>query len=214
LVTAGPEIVEALAFFVALPVATRSSNPIDELARRFSIAYKGSLLETLEEWLPDNGVVRSSALATLAKFGGPSDRPLIVSYDWLRWRSLDGSPFCELARYFYACLLEEIFAQEIGNVCESAASSHRLFARHAWDLTRITQAFSARWYNACVSNQIPSQNCIRWYNGHCAGKLDMELERELSTHVEPPPRPSSRRKKEPAIVALPFEELSDYVFWN
>lgn len=93
------------------------------------------------------------------------------------WRVFDsGSTFTEVARVFFSILIEE---QLIALVDEGLHVRHELLRAFAWDLTQITVAFTARWFSKCVRDRNPSANVVRWYLRHCAGKLDMELEREL-----------------------------------
>jgi len=205
-IMATDEVADAMAFFVALPVATRVPDPVAFLRFHFNIRYSDGLRNTLSEILPVNGPVRQAALATFDRFQSSPrfTQAQIAGDDWSPWRAIDGSPFCEIARLFWGSLLEEMLVRELEADPRSSQYRREHLSRHAWELSRITQSFSARWYNACAASGVPSRNSIRWFIGHCAGKLDMELERELSTHLEPAPPPSSRHRKEPPSLGLPF----------
>lgn len=105
--------------------------------------------------------------------------------EWERWRYFDGSAFCEIAGVFFGCLLAEVLLEQCPDFRVRRLGS---------ELSRITVSFSARWFNKCAVGRNPERGSVRWYLRHCLGKLDMELERELSTHVEAP-RTSSRRQR-------------------
>jgi hypothetical protein len=192
------QTITATLFFVALPVATRYPNPREPLARLFGIRYSGSLLSTLEDLLPTDGPVRRAAIETLDRFTTSPrfSQSSLAADPWLPWRELDGSAFCELGRLWFACLAEQFLLHHTEGLDEE------LIHRHAWELSQITQSFSARWFNKCAVGQIPDRGGVRWYLGHCLGKVDMELERELSTHVEPLPNPFRRKKVEPPSLGL------------
>lgn len=167
---------------------------MDEL---FGLPPGGALKYSLDVFVGRETPASRAALATLNRFTSSPrfQQSAIVDDPWLVWRGLDGSPFCELARVFFACLAEQL-------LLEHARYSPELVAQHAWELSKITQSFSARWFNKCAVNAVPERRNVRWYLGHCLGKLDIEFERELSTHVEPLPNPFRRRRVEPPSLGL------------
>ncbi|AIE84749.1 hypothetical protein [Fimbriimonas ginsengisoli] len=197
---------DVVSFFAALPIVTRSADPPDALQTSFGIRYRGSLRETLVAVTAADGALRRASLSAFDSFtSGPRFRQARIGGDeWTVWRELDGSAFCELGRTFYAHLCEELLTYYLQAALPSAEIPRETLKRHAWELSRITQAFSARWFNACALDATPPRSNIRWYHGHCVGKLDMELERELSTHVEPLPNPFRRKKVEPPSLGLPL----------
>jgi hypothetical protein len=116
-------------------------------------------------------------------------------------RRFDRAGFCDLGRYFFAALLESELTKLLSE--NDLLVAHELLEQHAWEMSKITQSFSARWFQKCAVDNAPDAGSIRWYIGHCLGKLDMELERELTTHIEPLPNPFKRRKKvEPPSLGL------------
>lgn len=106
-----------------------------------------------------------------------------------RWRAYDSAGnFTDIARMFFAIHLEELLHQM------AADGAFRLredrVAVFAKDLTQILVAFSARWFSTCVREQTPSPGVVRWYLRHCAGKIDLELEREINPDALLPRRPN------------------------
>lgn len=205
---AEPTAIHIVTFFAALPIVTRFDNPAKEFESLFGIRFRGSLRETLASLTSADGVLRRASLKAFDAFtASPLFRQSQIGNDeWSVWRTIDGSPFCDLARTFYAHLCEELLAYHLKSSGYGPEQINAELARHAWELSRITQAFSARWFNACALDSTPDRGNVSWYLRHCLGKLDMELERELSSHVEPPPSASRRRKKEPPSLGLPFGE--------
>jgi hypothetical protein len=104
------------------------------------------------------------------------------------WRDFDGPEFCNLAHRFFGGLNAELLAEE-SITGEDAV-------RFASEMAVINRSFSARWFNACARKQIPERGSIRWYLGHCLGKLDLEFSRELSTWQEPAGNPWRRKPAE------------------
>ncbi|HVL38293.1 MAG TPA: hypothetical protein VM328_02775, partial [Fimbriimonadaceae bacterium] len=104
--------------------------------------------------------------------------------------------FCDLARFFFASLNELLFREALPSVDPEELRTM------AWETSLITRSFSARWFKACAMGQPPEPGSIKWYLGHCLGKLDLELSRELSDWVEPTGNPWRRRKREQGLQAL------------
>jgi len=197
---------DAVGFFVALPVVTRSEDPVGGMQASFGIRYRNSLRDTLESLVPIDGVVRRAALGAFDSVtSSPRFRQAQIEEDeWSVWRQFDGPAFCELGRMFYAHLATELLMYYLRVAILETQIPTDALVRHGWELSRITQSFSARWFNACAVGAIPDRGNIRWYLGHCAGKLDLELERELSSYEEPLPTPSRSKKTEPPSLGLPF----------
>jgi hypothetical protein len=196
------QTLKATLFFAALPVVTRHAEPERMLELAFEIPYRCSLRDTLDQLLAIDSPTRRAALDTFDRFtSSPRFAQVTLADDvWLPWRELDGSAFCELGRQFFACLAEQHLLYYLRST--GVESDEELVKQHAWELSKITQSFSARWFNKCAVGQVPEKSNVRWYLGHCLGKLDMELERELTTHVEPLPNPFRRKKVEPPSLGL------------
>ncbi len=174
-----PIAVDATIAWAALPLVTRTENPSEAFDSRYQLEINEDLEKSILSLGPADHPVVSAAAKTVIQIAGAEDG-LIPTNHWEVWRSFDGPDFCNLAHRFYSNLnwelLRPIFSQ--------ASADH--VERLAREMAIITRAFSARWFNACARFEIPSRNNVRWYLGHCLGKLELEYSRELSTWTEQP----------------------------
>jgi hypothetical protein len=184
-------------FLVALPVSTRSQDPVEDLYKSFNITVEdpSNLESALEAFVPVDCLVRRAAVDTIRQFSKGGEDALFATDPWARWREADGSAFCDLARLFFTNLNRHYFAEVLGEQPEELD----LFAH---EMSLITRSFSARWFNACARYQTPEQGSITWYLRHCLGKLDLELDREHSDWVEPTGNPWRRKKKVEASLGI------------
>ena len=178
--------------WAGLPLVTREEDPAGAFARRFLLDVRGpsDLLAALDRWIPGEHAAKAATAATISEFAADADG-LLPSTDWDVWREFDGPEFCNLAMRFFANLNREVFSLELPHL---PADQIETMAR---EMALITRAFSARWFNACARLEIPSRNNIHWYLGHCLGKIDLELSREMSHWEEQP-----RKRKGPPEPAL------------
>lgn len=193
--TKDPVAIGAITFLVALPVCTRSADPIRELAVTFGIEVSDpdDIEFALNKCLPADSLSKRALADTIAQYAGTSEAVLFQTDPWVRWREADGSAFCDLARLFFTNLNRHYFAE----VLQAWPKELDLFAH---EMSLITRSFSARWFNACARYQTPEPGSIVWYLGHCLGKLDLELAREHSNWVEPNGNPWKRKKRKPEAV--------------
>jgi hypothetical protein len=186
------QAIRAATFLAALPVCTRFPHPEKELLERYGIsAEPHSLLESVDEFVGDH-ICASAAKAAIKDHLDKHrlSQELFGTEGWAAWREVDGAAFCDLGRSFFTQLNELCFAEVLGHTSDDVAR----FAREA---SFITRSFSVRWFKACATDQVPKVGSIKWYLGHCLGKLDLELSRELSDWVEPTGNPWKRRKRAP-----------------
>lgn len=156
--------------------------------------------------LPSESLARRAGLAALERFRAGPRFLQIGSEGWACWRELDGSAFCELGRQLFACVAEEILLEGLLADTQTRSVGVDGPSRLAWEMSKITQSFSARWFNKCAVGQIPGRESVRWYLGHCLGKLDWEFERELPGYVEEPYVSRRARTAEPPSLGLPLFE--------
>jgi hypothetical protein len=187
--------IRVITFLVALPVSSRSADTYRELLERFQIELLGEphedqLLSALDKYVPEKHLAKDAAKETIRQVCADSDSGALFNPDpWQVWRSFDGVAFCDLARLFFTKLNEQYFSGEVN------AAPEEEVRRFAQESSLITRSFSARWFNACARYETPEPGSIRWYLGHCLGKVQLELERELSDWVEPAGNPWKRKKK-------------------
>ena len=109
------------------------------------------------------------------------------------WRKAsDGSGFCEVARLFFGKFVERYLNYFLGREASSRVSStearDRLATRlqehvdgvshHAFETARITQSFSAGWFNRHTREGMPTADEVSGFIAHSMGKLHEELLRE------------------------------------
>lgn len=197
--TADETAIDAMTFLVALVVSTRHPDPLSQMRKQFGFELidnsRDSLLKFISE---DTHPLWVAVCETVEHFLHRSDSEgsLFALDHWSLWREFDGSAFCELARHLYYRLNAICFAQVLRDL--DIGYEEETLDHFAWEMSVITRAFSARWFNACARYQTPELGSIRWYLGHCMGKLDLELAREASDWTEPTGNPWKRRK-----VAVP-----------
>lgn len=194
-----PQTLRATTFFVALLIASRSPNP-EAALRPFGIIWTGTPERTLLNFAGNHPAAAKTLRGLID--GAKSQGAIDDSHElWRHVRQFDRAGFCNLGRHFFANLFEFELKQLFQE--NALIVPDHLLEQHAWEMSKITQSFSARWFQKCAVDAHPDAGSIRWYLGHCLGKLDMELERELSTHTEPLPNPFRRRKKsEPPSLGL------------
>lgn len=109
-------------------------------------------------------------------------------------KASNGSGFCELSRLYFSKLterylkyfLEREAAIKISNIGERNRFSKEIekeidhISKHAFETAKITQSFSAGWYNNHVKDRIPERGEIRHFLNTSFGKMKGELLREES----------------------------------
>ena len=190
--TNDPLALDAVNLWTALPLVTREENPENVFRLKYGLRV-GDDLETAILKLGDSTHPCIRACLETVKSISADDDELIPLDHWSIWRTFDGPDFCNLAFRFYSNLNYKL----LGPVFSESSPAD--IARFAKELAVITRAFSARWFNACARFELPSRQNIRWYMGHCLGKLELEYSRELSTWIEQP-----RKRKSVLQPALDF----------
>ena len=196
-----------ITLLVALPVCTRASDPQAALNDTFGIPVAGAsldqLLDALDQLVPGKHPAKAAARSVLIQIseGHAVKAGLFPGSPWTAWREYDGSGFCDLARAFFSELNHVCFSEALGSARLNVPAE--VVTRFAQEMSLITRSFSARWFNACARFQRPESGSIRWYLGHCMGKLDLELARESADWVEPAGNPW-RRKKPATSPSLTF----------
>lgn len=178
--------IRAATFLTSLPICSRFGDPNSALKKHYKIDLpKDPDLDQLEKSL-DKFIVKASYAKTACLHAiegwlqrSKAPERLFAPDPWAPWRAADGSAFSDLGREFFTHLNRIYFSEALG----TADPAVDLFAE---EMSLITRTFLARWFNACARNQIPELGSIQWYLGHCLGKLDLELSRELSNWVEEP----------------------------
>jgi HEPN domain-containing protein len=124
--------------------------------------------------------------ATQARLFEPSDDPYDV------WRKAgNGRGFCELARIFFAKFTERYLNYYLEREASSALKSANKRAQfseqiedhvdkvsqHAFETAKITQSYSAGWFNKYAAQGIPDEQTIESFLSYAFGKIRDELQR-------------------------------------
>lgn len=192
---------KAAIFLVALPVCSRYEDPCFALKELYGIVLEGepnlsTLSNAIERFIPEDSPAKTACVRTLEIWleQGKSKDRLFAPDPWAIWRAADGSAFCDLGREFFTQLNRLYFSAALGL---EVGDPH--VDKFSEEMSLITRTFSARWFNACACAEAPEVGSIRWYLGHCLGKLDLELSREMSGWVE---EPRLWRSRQPRLIDL------------
>lgn len=149
-------------------------------AKEYSTLASQSLMDTISDWFQKN----ESQQTTL--FNTP-DNPLE------KWKKAStGEGFCELSRSFFSnftrryleYFLEREAAWSLKNVEERKHFKEKLeglvsdVSLHAFETAKITESFSAGWFNKNVKDKIPSDKKIQGFVDYAFKKINSELLRE------------------------------------
>lgn len=109
------------------------------------------------------------------------------------WKNAaNGKGFCEISRSFFAnfterylkYFLEREASSKINNLFDRREFNNKLetyisdISKHAFETSKITQSFSAGWFNNNVKDGIPSNDKIQGFLSFAFQKINSELLRE------------------------------------
>jgi hypothetical protein len=149
-------------------------------SKEYSSFANHALIETVSQWSKDNKIQQQILFSNETN-----------SFD--EWRSAsDGSGFCELSRLFFSnftdnylrYFLEREASARIDNLFDRDTFNKKLdshlnqISKHAFETSKITQSFSAGWFNKNAKDDIPSNEKIKGFVSFCFQKLNSELTRE------------------------------------
>lgn len=115
------------------------------------------------------------------------------------WRQADsGSGFCEVSRLFFAKFTERYLSyfldREASAVMKHAEDRDRFatqlrthiddVSQFAFETSRITQSFSAGWFNNYARDQIPTEGQFKGFLSRAFGKMREELIRETAGYEQ------------------------------
>lgn len=148
--------------------------------KEYSTIATQSLLDTISEWFRRNESQQISIFST-------TDNPLDK---WKRASTGDG--FCEISRSFFSnftkryllYFLEREAAWSLKKIEERRNFNERLenhikdISIHAFETAKITESFSAGWFNKYVKHEIPTDKKIQGFVDYAFKKINSELLRE------------------------------------
>lgn len=108
------------------------------------------------------------------------------------WGSTDGRAFSDISRTFFTKLTERYIRYFIErnasaesqslksrqNFGEALSQHFEVISRHAFETTKITQSFSAAWFNKYAQKERPGNKEISGFLAVAFGKMQEELTRE------------------------------------
>jgi len=139
-----------------------------------------SLIDTIAKWYQKN------SLQGTILFADQNNQPNI-------WQQAGtGSGFCELSRLYFAkfterylkYFLEREVAYNIDNLYDRSQFNKNLsehindITKHAFETSKITESFSAGWFNKNCTTGIPSDDIIKGFISFSMQKVNSELLRE------------------------------------
>ena len=149
-------------------------------SKEYSTFANHAVIETVSQWSKKNQIQQQ------IQFERDNN-----SFD--EWRSAaDGSGFCELSRMFFSnftdnylrYFLEREASAKISNLFDRDTFSKKIdehvneISKHAFETSKITQSFSAGWFNKNAMDEIPSNEKIQGFVSFCFKKLNSEIIRE------------------------------------
>lgn len=168
--------------FSLLQIVSNAKNYIEvnEGSKEYSAIASQSLVDSIAQWT--NNVKQGN---------------LFSAYDSQSeiWNpAANGSGFCELSRLFFSKFTErylKYFLQReaygrIDNLYELNEFNNNIekhvqqISTHAFETAKITQSYSAAWYNKHVKKTLPSQGEIKSFVSYSFKKINSELLSEQS----------------------------------
>lgn len=165
---------------IGLSRAIREYISANSESKEYSAFANHALIETVSQWSRQNKIQQQ------IQFESDNN-----SFE--EWRSAaDGRGFCELSRLFFSnftdnylkYFLEREASAKINNLFDRDTFNKKLdqhlneISKHAFETAKITQSFSAGWYNNNVKNDIPSNAKIKGFVSYCFKKLNSEIIRD------------------------------------
>jgi hypothetical protein len=149
-------------------------------SREYSSFASHALIETVKQWSSQNKIQQQILF----------DNNINSFNEWQS--AANGSGFCELSRLFFSnftdtylkYFLEREASAKINNLFDRDTFSKKLdehvnqISKHAFETSKITQSFSAGWFNKNVKDEIPSNEKIKSFVAFCFHKLNSEIIRE------------------------------------
>jgi len=158
-------------------VAKLISDNADSL--EYAAFAKNAIIDTISDWYTKHNVTQEKLFST--------------SYDSFEvWRdAANGSGFCEISRSYFSkfteIYLKYFLEREASGVIshledrekfnENLKTHLRDISNHSFEISKITQSYSAGWFNKHAKKDVPSDRKIKEYISFAFSKLRNELSR-------------------------------------
>ena len=165
---------------LSLSKAIREFINSNSESKEYSSFANHALIETVRQWSKENKIQQQIVFDD-------------SNNSFEEWRSAsDGSGFCELSRLFFSnftenylrYFLEREASAKINNLFDRDTFNKKLdshldqISKHAFETAKITQSFSAGWFNKNAKDETPSNEKIKGFVAFCFQKLNSEITRE------------------------------------
>lgn len=149
-------------------------------SKEYSAFANHALIETISQWSKQNQIQQKIQFEST-----------INSFD--EWNdAADARGFCELSRLFFSnftdnylkYFLEREASANINNLFDRDTFNKKLdehvdeISKHAFETSKITQSFSAGWFNNNMKDEIPSNEKIKGFIAYSFKKLNSEIIRD------------------------------------
>lgn len=149
-------------------------------SKEYSSFASQSIVDTVSEWAREHQVQQSLIFNS-------TDNPFET------WRkAANGAGFCELSRKFFSkfterylkYFLEREASARIGNMFDRHEFNKKLaehvqdISQHAFETSKITQSFSAGWFNKVIKEGVPDDEKIQGFLSFAFQKINSELLKE------------------------------------
>lgn len=155
-------------------------NEYTDSAEYLSLA-KSAIVDSLSHWYSNHNVSQEKLF------------DLTDNYEVWR-KTSDGAGFCEISRIYFSKFIERYLkyflereaSGNISSLSERIKFNDNLekyiesISQHSFETSKITQSFSAGWFNKNVAKEIPSDKKIRNFISYSFAKIRLELSKEQS----------------------------------
>jgi hypothetical protein len=152
----------------------------NENSKEYSTFATQSMIDAVSEWYRKNQLQQSLIF-------NENENPFEI---WQK--AANGAGFCELSRLFFASFterylkyfLEREASSRITNLFDRVSFNSQLekhidsISKHAFETSKISQSFTAGWYNKNTKKGIPTDNSVRGFLSFTFQKLNSELLKE------------------------------------
>ena len=165
---------------IELAQCAKSYVERNQESKEYGAFSSQALIDTISNWATQN-----TGQQTL--FFDANKRPIEL------WeKAASGAGFCELSRLFFTkfterylkYFLERETVLRINNVYDVSTFNSNLekhisdISKHAFETAKITQSFSAAWYNKNVKDTVPNRKKIQGFLSVAFSKINSEILRE------------------------------------
>ena len=200
-------VIKALSFIATLAFSAKLDNQVDFLNENgYTVDSQLSLFSLMSSAqnyistdygsLEINKLAKDAAMQAIINYQQQHESNQISMFSEKSqsvWGNAgNGAAFCEMARTFFASFTERQLKYYIGRAVAGSINNYetlqsfnqqlseqsKAIADHTFEIAKLTQSFSAGWFNKNASDSQPSDKQIEAFLSHSFGKLREEFRRE------------------------------------